>query len=203
MGLDRATLQQLTHLLRPLGTRVSNAIARGVVTLTGDDTMLQLLQIGVLAGETVDNAEHHQPYGFSSVPLVGAEVVVVFPNGDRSHPLVVSTSDRRHRPVGGQGGEVVLYTDEGDTIRLGRGHVVTIATTGTVKLGSDAAAEGAIKGTSFNSAAQTFLTALQAYATGIAAIADPTGASTTTLTAAITAFKNALAAAVSAKVLVE
>ncbi len=111
MGIDRDTLAHLRHLIRPLGTRIANAIARAVVHLADDSTKLQLLQVGALADETIDGAEHHQPYGFSSVPLAGAEAVLVFPNGDRGHPLAIAVSDRRYRPTGGQPGEVTLYTN--------------------------------------------------------------------------------------------
>lgn len=118
-------------------------VARGVVQLVNDATQMQLLQIGVLAGEDIEGdgkgAEHFQPYGFSSVPLAGAEAVAVFPNGDRGHPLVVVVDDRRHRPTSGQSGEVCLYTDEGDVIRLGRGHVISLETSGEVRLGSASA----------------------------------------------------------------
>jgi len=96
-------------------------VSRGVVSLVNDGKMLQLLQIGVLAGETVEGdegAEHFQPYGFTSVPLIGAEAVVVFPNGDRGHPLVVATSDRRYRPTGSQPGEVTVYNNTGAKVTL-------------------------------------------------------------------------------------
>ncbi|HET7500658.1 MAG TPA: phage baseplate assembly protein, partial [Kofleriaceae bacterium] len=97
------------HVMRPIANRIANSIARCVVQLVSDEKTLQALQIGVLSGETIDHAEHYQPYGFTSVPLPGSsdgvpEGVVVFPNGDRSHPLVVVVSDRRHRPTGGQPG---------------------------------------------------------------------------------------------------
>lgn len=212
------TIEKLKHLLRPLATRIANSIARGVVQLADDGTKLQLLQVGLMAGETVDKAEHHQPYGFSSVPLAGAEVVTVFPNGDRSHPLVLAASDRRYRPRGGQAGQVLLYTDEGDLVKLGRGHVISLETSGTVKLGSSSAAESAIKGTSRNTAEQTFLSALttafaaiNTYALTIQPVSDPTNAATpvlttallTTAAAAINAFKTAAGNALSAKVKLE
>lgn len=118
MGLDRDTIRQLDLWLRPLQQRVANLVARGVVKLAGDGTKLQQLQLGVLAGETVDSAEYHQAYGFSSVPLGGAEAVVLFPSGDRAHPLVVAVSDRRHRPTGGEPGEVTVYNNTGARITL-------------------------------------------------------------------------------------
>lgn len=203
MAIDRDMLKQLAHLLRPLTTRVANSIARGVVKLADDGKKLQLMQLGVLAGETIDNAEHFQAYGFSSVPIAGAEAVVVFPNGDRSHPLVIATGDRGSRPTGGQSGEVVMYTDEGDVIRLGRGHAITIATAGTIKLGSAGATDGAIKGTQRDTAEQTFLTAMTTFVTAIiapTAIAAPAKAA---FIAAIAAFAPAASAAVSTKVKLE
>lgn len=118
MAIDRDTLRQLDHLLRPLRTRLANAVARAVVKLVSDVTKMQELQVGVLDGETVEGAEHFQPYGFSSVPLAGAEGVALFPNGDRGHPLVVAVADRRYRPTGGEAGEVTVYSKTGARVRL-------------------------------------------------------------------------------------
>ena len=214
MGVDRGIISQLEHLLRPLRTRISNLVGRGVVKGVSDGKKLQVLQLGVLAGETVDGGEHHQPYGFSSVPLGGAEAVVLFPDGDRARPLVVATSDRRYRPTGGQAGEVCMYTDEGDVVRLGRGHIISLATTGQVRLGSASASDGAIKGTTRNTSEQTFLTAMSTFAAAVstfaatctgptpAQLAALTGAATTFETA-IATFKTAAAAAVSGKVKIE
>ncbi len=109
MAIAKDTLDQLRHLLRPVATRMANAIVRGVVQLVDDSVKQQLIQIGALAGETIDATEHFQPYGLSSVPLPGAETVTIFPNGDRGHPLTVAVSDRRYRPTGGVAGEVTLH----------------------------------------------------------------------------------------------
>lgn len=111
-------LNKLRQALRPLATRIANTVARAVVELADDTKKLQLLQVGALAGETIDGAEHHQPYGFSSVPLAGAEAVAVFPNGDRSHPLVIVASDRRYRPTGGQPGQVTMHHYSGAKVTM-------------------------------------------------------------------------------------
>lgn len=121
MPIDKSTLDQVRQLLRPLATRVANTVARGVVQLVNDGKKMQLVQLGVLAGEDVEGdagAEHFQPYGLASVPLAGAEAVVLFPNGDRSHPLVVVVSDRSSRPTGGQPGDVTLYSAAGAKVTL-------------------------------------------------------------------------------------
>lgn len=114
MPLDRETTARLEHL----ANRVTNGSARGVVLLVDDSKDQQLLQIGVLDGEALDGAEHCQPYGFSAVPLAGAEHVVVFPGGDRGHPLVIAVPDRRYRPTGGEPGEVTVYNNTGASIRI-------------------------------------------------------------------------------------
>lgn len=121
MPLTRDDVAQLAHLLRPIATRVANSVARSVVRLVNDSTKMQLVQLGVLLGEDVEGAkgaEHFQPYGLASVPLSGAEGVVLFPNGDRSHPLVVTISDRRSRPTGGDPGDVTLYNAAGAKVRM-------------------------------------------------------------------------------------
>ena len=123
MPITRDQLDQLRHLLRPLATRVANTVARAVVNLVDDSKKMQLVQLGVLAGEPVagrDGAgcERFESYGLASVPDAGAEAVVLFPNGDRTHPLVVAVSDRRYRPTGGKSGDVVVYNKKGAKIIL-------------------------------------------------------------------------------------
>jgi len=122
MPISRELLDQLRHVLRPIATRVANTVGRGVVQRVNDDKKMQLVQLGVLESETVegagDGAEHFQPYGFSSVPLVGAEHVTLFPNGDRSHPLTIAVSDRRYKPRGRKPGDVDVYHYKGAKVRF-------------------------------------------------------------------------------------
>lgn len=123
MPITKDQLEQLRHLLRPISTRLANTIARAVVHLVDDSRKMQLVQLGVLEGETVAGAsgagcERFEPYGLASVPDAGAEAVVLFPNGDRTHPLVVAVSDRRYRPTGGKSGDVVVYNKHGAKIVL-------------------------------------------------------------------------------------
>lgn len=201
--ISREILDQLRHVLRPMANRIASTVARGVVQLVNNSTKMQLVQLGVTVGETIDGAEHFQPYGFFSVPFAGAEAVALFPNGDRSHPLVVVVADRRYRPTDGDPGEVGLATDEGDEIRLARGHAIQLSTSGHVQLGSATASEGAIKGTSRNTAEQTFLTAMNTF---VAAVVAGTGAPAPAIAAfqlAIAAFKSAAGGAVSTKVKLE
>lgn len=116
----------LQRVLGPLNRRISNMIARAVVRLVSDDTKLQSLQVSLLAETTRDGAERFQQYGFTSHPHVGAEAIVLFPFGNRDHPIVIAVDDRRYRKTGLEPGETALYTDEGDFILMKRGRIVQV-----------------------------------------------------------------------------
>jgi phage baseplate assembly protein V len=111
-------MRQLDRWISPLRNRVANSIARAVVTAVNSAGGMQVVQLGVLAGETVDDGEHFEPYGFTSRPQAGAEAVVLFPNGDRSQPLVVAVGDRRYRIKGLADGEAAIYNDTGAKVVL-------------------------------------------------------------------------------------
>lgn len=107
-------------VLSRLGRRVQMMVARAVIQRVDDDKGIQSHQLSALAGELVEDAERMQDYGFTSVPFPGAEAVVVFPGGLRSHGLVVAVGDRRYRPTGLQAGEVAMYDDQGQAVILTR-----------------------------------------------------------------------------------
>lgn len=116
MGISADTLRQVAMLLRPLAMNQRNMISRAVVNLVDDGKALQSLQVS--APETIPDGEHYQPYGFSSVPLAGAEGVALFPSGDRGHPLVIVVTDRRYRPTGNEPGEVTVYNHTGASVTV-------------------------------------------------------------------------------------
>lgn len=160
MAIDRELARQVWHMLRPHAARIANTVVRGVVKLVNDSETMQRLQVLANLEEVIEGVggvEHFQPYGFFSVPFVGSEAVVIFPNGDRAHPIAVVVADRRYRPKNGQPGEAGLRTDEGDELRLGRGHVMTL-TSNTIKLGSSSAAGAVV----VQAALTDFMSALQA-----------------------------------------
>lgn len=82
----------------------------------------------------LEDDERIQQYGFTSVPLSGAEGVAVFLGGERSAGLIIATDDRRFRVKELQPGEVCLYTDEGDTIKFLRGKQIAITSGGKVSV---------------------------------------------------------------------
>ncbi|PTT31891.1 phage baseplate assembly protein V [Pseudomonas sp. HMWF021] len=107
---------------------LKSMMARGTVLLAAAGKMMQTLQVRLTAGELKDNVEHFEPYGLTSNPLPGAEVLTMFLGGDRSHAVVVVASDRRYRIKELKPGEVAIYTDEGDRVHFKRGRVIDIET---------------------------------------------------------------------------
>lgn len=110
----------MTARLRQMGRRVMLMVGRCVLQAANDAAGIQALQLSGLEGELIEDAERMQDYGFTSVPFPGAEAVLVFPGGLRSHGLVVAVGDRRYRLKGLQEGEVAMYDDQGQKVVLGR-----------------------------------------------------------------------------------
>ncbi|WP_449567101.1 phage baseplate assembly protein V [Lelliottia nimipressuralis] len=136
--------------LRGVQRTVSNLLARAVVTGLNTASKCQMLQVELLANEQKENVEHLEPYGFTSAPQTGAEGVAVFPDGDRSHGLILMVSDRRYRIKGLKAGEVAIYTDEGDSITLKRGNTIEAKTKNWI-VNSETCALNATKKITLNS----------------------------------------------------
>lgn len=110
----------LNRMMAPMADRIKLMVGRAVIAAVDDGAKAQALQIELLADEVQDGVERFQDYGFTSVPHAGAEALVVFVGGTRSHGVAVAIEDRRYRLTGLEGGEVALYDDQGQVIRIGR-----------------------------------------------------------------------------------
>lgn len=75
----------------------------------------------------VDDAEHLEPYGFTSRPKPGAEAVIVNVGADASAPVVIVVADRRYRVTSLQPGEVALHDDQGQSVTLYRDRIEVAA----------------------------------------------------------------------------
>lgn len=124
-------------MIGALADRILAMLVRGVIKRVTDSAKAQALQVALLEGEVADPVERFQGYGFTSVPLPGAEVLVINLGGNPDHPIAVQTEDRRYRPTAWESGEVGLYDDQGQWVRLGRGGILVLTREGgrTVRLG--------------------------------------------------------------------
>lgn len=121
-------MQLGNRILNPIRRRLALLVSRAVVTLVNDATKMQTLQLGLLADEALDGAEHWQPYGFTYKPHAGAEALVLAVGAHRAHSVVIACADRRYRLTSLEDGEVALYSDEGDKVHLKRGRVIEVLT---------------------------------------------------------------------------
>lgn len=107
------------RLVGPLMNRLQMMVARVVLTRVDDGLGVQAVQASGLADELIEG-ERFQNYGFTSVPLPGAEAVAVFCGGLRSHGLIIAVEDRRYRLKSLKPGESAIYDDQGQCVVLTR-----------------------------------------------------------------------------------
>lgn len=129
--MDARTWARLTA---PIFRRLRQIVTRGIVRLVDPAKLLQSLQVEAFAGETLDRVEHFEPYGFTSHPLTGAEVLLFSLSGRRSHNVAGIVTDRRYRKKNLAPGEVAFFTDEGDVIHFKRGRLIEITAGTKVKV---------------------------------------------------------------------
>ncbi|QCO13989.1 phage baseplate assembly protein V [Azospirillum brasilense] len=125
--------------------RLMMAIGRGRITSVNDGGNVQKLQVQLGADEVRDATPRLVEYGLTSVPPAGTDVLAVFLGGDRSNGVVVATGHQASRPKGLKVGEVCVYDDQGQEIRItragivikGAGKPITIQGTPKVRLETD------------------------------------------------------------------
>ena len=93
-------------------------IGRCILAAVSDNTQTQSLQIEAFAGDIHDDVERFQQFGFSGVPLTGAEGIVLFVAGNHDHPVVIAAENRELRVRGLKAGESAQYNSKGHKIVL-------------------------------------------------------------------------------------
>lgn len=114
-------IQKATEDMR---NKVRLMVGRAIIAAVKDGGAIQTAQVHLLADEVQDDAERIQEYGFTSVPLSGAEAVLAFVGGNRDHGLIIAVDDRRYRLKGLAGGEVAIYDNQGQKVHLTRAGIV-------------------------------------------------------------------------------
>lgn len=114
-------------MLAPIRRRIAMMAARAVVRLVNDTEGRQRLQVEILKGELRDGVERVQDYGFTSHPLPGCDAVILCGGGAREQSIAVVVDDRRYR-LKLQPGEVAMYDDLGNAVKLLRDKVHIVAT---------------------------------------------------------------------------
>lgn len=118
-------MNALDRYLAPLVARIRLMVAQALVTLVDDGTGLQQLQLRVLRGET-RSVNRLQNYGHTSVPLAGAQAIVLAVGGNRSHLVAVAVDDARYRMTNLAPGESALHNHLGDYIIIREGRIIEV-----------------------------------------------------------------------------
>ncbi|KIP18303.1 phage baseplate assembly V family protein [Burkholderia sp. MSHR3999] len=101
---------------------------RAVISIVGSDSGVQLIQGQGVAGETLQDNELFQHYGFTSNPPAGTMAIVIPVGGKTAHGVIVATEHASARRKSLASGEVAIYTSEGDSIVLRHGRIIDINT---------------------------------------------------------------------------
>lgn len=98
---------------------IKNLAVKCVLSWLNPAKKMQAAQVAMLADETAE-LPYVERYGFTSCPKAGAEGVVLFFDGDRSHGVILCLADRRYRLTSLAPGEVAIYDDVGQSVLLGK-----------------------------------------------------------------------------------
>ncbi|WP_312773022.1 phage baseplate assembly protein V [Atlantibacter hermannii] len=110
--------------LQNIQRQVFGLIGRAVIKSISAASKCQMVDVELLGGQPKSGIEHLEPYGFTAHAVPGSEGVVLFPDGDRSHGVVIVVADRRYRLKGLAVGEVALYDDLGQKVHLTRNGII-------------------------------------------------------------------------------
>jgi len=118
--------------LTPLRRRIMLMIGRAVIAAIKSDGGRVMLTINQLDGETSGEVELAEPWGLTSIPQAGAEVLTLAVMGERGNKVALSLGDRRHRPRDGVPGETIMFDDAGQRVAIKRDHVEITAPKGLI-----------------------------------------------------------------------
>lgn len=197
-----------------LGDRLTQAVRSIVRSLTSHMDYFAVYPAKVVS-QNADGTLELQPDdqripGLTKVPIrygipgvtakvaSGARVNVHFEGGDPGSPMAALWQSGTLNEVTVTAATKVTVSAPTIEADAGASGTVTVKG-GTINLG-DPATDAALKGTTYTNAETVFLTALSAYVTGIAAVADPSGGTTPAFSSAITAFVSSLSTSLSQKV---
>lgn len=99
---------------------------RGKIARVRSSSGVQKIQVEGLDGETVQDLEHAENFGFTSHPPEGSDCVIVPLGGKTSHGIIVTTTNGAYRITGLAAGETAVYNAEGAKILLKKGRLIAI-----------------------------------------------------------------------------
>ena len=109
----------MTNIINKLRNKIYLLIGRAILKAVSNTASIQKLKVTGLYNETISGVDRIQEYGLETYPKVGtAEVVILFPNGNRDGGVVIKVGDKTYRPSGQLEGDVYLYDYRGTEIKI-------------------------------------------------------------------------------------
>jgi len=99
---------------------------RGRLTRVNSTLKVQQVQAKGLAGETLQDAELFQHFGFTSNPPAGTQCIIAPLGGQTSHSVIIATENEKYRVTALASGEVAIYSDEGARVVIKKGRIVEV-----------------------------------------------------------------------------
>jgi len=127
-------MRLIEKMLAPIRRKLSLMVTRGVVKRVNDTQGLQVMQVSGVADELLDGVERIQQYGITAHPHSESDCLILNVGANRSHPIVIAVDDRRYR-LKLVAGEVALYDDQGQAVKLMRSGIVIESGLGTTHNG--------------------------------------------------------------------
>ena len=116
--MNHAEWNAVRRLVDKIKMRLSGLITRARVVSSAVTGRGQILTVGMLQGETRDAAEMFEPYGLAGAVPTGSEGIAFSVGGSRDQVIVVCASPKGGTPEGRAAGEVDIYSEHGQFIRL-------------------------------------------------------------------------------------
>ncbi|MBE2895450.1 phage baseplate assembly protein V [Pasteurellaceae bacterium HPA106] len=118
-------LQQMKNQSQHLGDTIRAAF-RGTLNRIKPNDDIQKAQVSALAGETLQDVEFMQHFGFTSRPPAGSQAVIIPIGGKTSHSVVVASENGTYRIKTLASGEVAIYDESGSYIMLKKGRIIEV-----------------------------------------------------------------------------
>lgn len=124
---------QLEKWAKGFQKRIANILLKGILDGIDYTTDFHVCKVILQEDELQNKVERIQPYGFTSFPEDGAQVLVGCINGDRNQSIVLTVGDSRYT-VTGVGGDVVLHSKGDNEVRLNADGTIDIKTDGNAAI---------------------------------------------------------------------
>ncbi len=142
------------RMIQPIRDMIINMVLKGTVLAIDDTGEIQLVSVKVNGDEEYTEIERLQPYGLSTNPKKGAEVLLMSPGGNLDNALAMMIENGKNRIKGLEEGEVVLYSIFSQNILLNKNGEVVISDKTLLGTG---ASENLIRGLKFETYFNSFI----------------------------------------------